>query len=60
MVAYCIEKDTVIDALSMEEMKELNVFQAVGNNGYRFSRYNFLHMMGTEEEVINAIEQATL
>lgn len=44
----------------MEEMKELNVFQAVGNNGYRFSRYNFLHMMGTEEEVINAIEQATL
>lgn len=48
-----------MDAL-MQEMKELNVFQVVGNNGYRFSRYNFLHMMGSEEEVINAIEEATL
>ena len=48
-----------MDAL-MQEMKELNVFQVVGNNGYRFSRYNFLHMMGSEEDVMNDIEQATL
>jgi hypothetical protein len=41
----------------MEEMRELNVLQSVTASNYRFARYNFCQMMGSEEEVCDKIEE---
>lgn len=41
----------------MDEMRELNVLQYTGNKNYRFSRYNFLNMIGTKEEIEDNIEK---
>ena len=35
----------------MEELRELNAFQVVGNGNYRFTRHNFCLMMGTPSEI---------
>lgn len=43
----------------MEEMRELNVLQSVTASNYRFARYNFCQMMGSEEEVCDKIEEET-
>lgn len=52
---YCISKIAnlnvdEIEAL-MEELRELNVFQQVGNGNYRFVRHSFCGMMGSKQEI---------
>ena len=41
----------------MDEMRELNVLQAIGNGNYRFSRHNFLNMMGSIEHIENGMAE---
>lgn len=44
----------------MEEMRELNVLQHIGDSRYRFTRYSFCQMMGTvqqiDDELLNYME----
>lgn len=46
--------DKKITAL-LDEMHELNVLQQVSDNGYRFTRNSFLEMMGSFEEIDDAL-----
>lgn len=39
----------------MEELRELNIFRRTVSGGYRFTRYNFFQMMGTEKELENIL-----
>lgn len=39
----------------MEELRELNIFRRTVNGAYRFTRYNFFQMMGTEKELENIL-----
>ena len=39
----------------MEEMRELNVLQNIGDGRYKFARYSFCQMMGTSEQLENEI-----
>ena len=39
----------------MEELRELNVFQQVGNGNYRFVRHSFCGMMGSAQEIDDKI-----
>ncbi len=38
-------------AALMEEMRELNVLQHIGDGRYRFTRYSFCQMMGTAQQI---------
>lgn len=50
-----IEKIAALDeeniSALLEEMRELNVLQSLGNGRYRFARQSFLQMMGTMEQI---------
>lgn len=39
----------------MEEMRELNILQLVGDGRYRFARYSFCQMMGTVQQIEDEI-----
>ena len=39
----------------MEEMRELNVLQQVGNGRYRFARHSFCQMMGSKQRIDDQI-----
>lgn len=39
----------------MNEMRELNILQLVGKDGYRMNRFNFYQMMGTEDDVFTKL-----
>lgn len=54
-----IEKIAALDeeniSALLEEMRELNVLQSLGNGRYRFARQSFLQMMGTMEQIEDAL-----
>jgi len=39
----------------MEELRELNVLQLVGNGNYRFTRLSFCEMMGLPKDIDDKI-----
>lgn len=43
-----------VEAL-MDEMQELNILKRLGNDRYRFARFNFLQMMGSVTEIEDKI-----
>lgn len=43
-----------VEAL-MDEMQELNILKRLGNDRYRFARFNFLQMMGSVSEIEDKI-----
>ena len=50
-----IEKITVLSeekvSALLEEMRELNVLQLIGDARYRFARYSFCQMMGSVQQL---------
>lgn len=53
--SYCIDKLSSLTTENitalMEEMKELNVLQHNGKDGYRFTHFSFYQMMGTKADL---------